>query len=89
MSDLREVRRLIDSNFQRARQILTTNLDKLQSMADALIKYETIDEEQIKEIMAGREPRPPRDWDDSSTAPPLGKPQDKASAPIGNPAGQH
>ena len=84
-----EVRRLIDSNFQRARQILTTNLDKLQSMADALIKYETIDEEQIKEIMAGREPRPPRDWDDSSTAPPLGKPQDKASAPIGNPAGQH
>ena len=38
-----EVRRVIESNYQRARQILMTNLDKLHAMAEALIKYETID----------------------------------------------
>ena len=83
-----EVRRVIDNNFQRARQILTSNLDRLHVMAEALMKYETIDEEQIKDIMEGRTPRPPRDWDESGSAP-VGKPQDKPSAPIGNPAGQH
>jgi cell division protease FtsH len=83
-----EVRRLIDGNFQRARQILTTSLDKLHTMAEALMKYETIDEEQLKDIMAGRTPRPPRDWDDS-TPTPVAKPQEKASPAIGTPAGQH
>jgi len=82
-----EVRRVIDGNFQRARQILTSNQDKLHSMAEALMKYETIDEEQLKDIMAGREPRPPRDWDDTPSAP-MGKPKEEA-APIGKPAGQH
>ncbi len=33
-------------------------------MAEALIKYETIDDQQIKDIMAGQTPRPPQDWDD-------------------------
>jgi cell division protease FtsH len=83
-----EVRRLIDGNFQRARQILTTSLDKLHSMADALMKYETIDEEQLKDIMAGRTPKPPRDWDDS-TPTPVSKPQEKPGPAIGTPAGQH
>jgi cell division protease FtsH len=63
-----EVRRLIDGNFQRARQILTTSLDKLHTMAEALMKYETIDEEQLKDIMAGRVPRPPSGWDESGAA---------------------
>ena len=57
-----EVRRVIDNNYQRAYKILQTNMDKLQSMSEALIKYETIDEEMIKDIMEGRTPRPPRDW---------------------------
>jgi cell division protease FtsH len=83
-----EVRRLIDGNFQRARQILTTSLDKLHTMAEALMKYETIDEEQLKDIMAGRTPRPPRDWDDSTPAP-VTKPQEKPGPAIGTPAGQH
>ncbi len=83
-----EVRRLIDGNFQRARQILTSSLDKLHSMAEALMKYETIDEEQLKDIMAGRTPRPPRNWDDSASAP-VTKPQEKPAPAIGTPAGQH
>jgi cell division protease FtsH len=83
-----EVRRLIDGNFQRARQILTTSLDKLHTMAEALMKYETIDEGQLKDIMEGRTPRPPRDWDDSTPAPAT-KPQEKPGPAIGGPAGQH
>ena len=65
-----EVRRVIDSNYQRAYKILQTNMDKLQTMSEALIKYETIDEEMIKDIMEGRAPRPPRDWDDTPTPTP-------------------
>jgi cell division protease FtsH len=57
-------------------------------MAEALIKYETIDEEQLKDIMSGRTPRPPKDWDDS-TPTPVTKPQEKPGPVIGGPAGQH
>jgi cell division protease FtsH len=84
-----EVRRVIDGNFQRARHILTTSLDKLHTMAEALIKYETIDEEQLKDIMQGRAPRPPKDWDDSAATPAAAKPQEKPGPAIGTPAGQH
>jgi cell division protease FtsH len=85
-----EIRRLIDSNYKRAKEVLETNLDKLHKMAEALIKYETIDETQLKDIMEGRDPRPPADWDDTPTAP-TGKSRDreKAEAPIGKPASQH
>ncbi len=83
-----EIRRLIDGNFQRARQILTTSLEKLHTMAEALMKYETLDEAQLKDIMEGRTPRPPRDWDDSVSAP-VTKPQEKPAPAIGTPAGQH
>jgi cell division protease FtsH len=60
-----EVRRVIDAAYQRARGILVEHRDKLDAMAQALIKYETIDEGQIKDVMAGRPPTPPADWDDS------------------------
>jgi len=60
-----EVRRVIESNYQRARDILQTNIEKLHAMADALIKYETIDDSQIKDIMAGRPPSPPSGWDET------------------------
>jgi len=59
-----EVRRVIDTSYERARTILTDNLVKLHAMAAALVKYETIDEPQITDIMEGREPRPPVDWKD-------------------------
>lgn len=61
-----EVRRFIDGNYERARKILEDNLDKLHAMAAALMKYETIDEPQITDVMEGREPRPPADWDEDS-----------------------
>jgi cell division protease FtsH len=86
-----EVRSLIDSNYKRAKDVLDTHLDKLHKMAEALIKYETIDEGQIKDIMQGRDPQPPAGWDDS--APTMGgKNRDRgetAEAPIGKPASQH
>src|SRR6202451_2577178 len=49
-----EIRNDIESNYQRARQILTTSLDKLHLMSEALVKYETIDDTQLKHIMEGR-----------------------------------
>jgi len=85
-----EVRRVIDNAYQKAQNILETNRDKLDAMAQALIKYETIDEQQIKDIMAGRAPKPPADWDYSVGAPPPKRPEGEADGPkIGSPAGQH
>ncbi|HIE55343.1 MAG TPA: ATP-dependent metalloprotease, partial [Chromatiaceae bacterium] len=98
-----EIRNIIDRNYERAKRILKENIDKLHAMAGALIKYETIDQEQIEDTMAGREPRPPSDWDDDSTTPsstsgggvvaegePKGRPG-KPEGPVGepDPAGQH
>jgi len=59
-----EIRDIIDRSYNRAREILESNLDKLHMMAEALIKYETLDTHQIDDIMEGREPRPPAGWDD-------------------------
>jgi cell division protease FtsH len=85
-----EVRRVIESNYERAKSILETNLDKLHAMAEALIKYETIDDEQIKDIMAGRPVKPPAGWDDSLASRPTPPPaEDSAGGTIGTPAGQH
>ena len=59
-----EVRIFIDRNYDRAETILRENIDTLHLMAEALIKYETIDSDQIKEIMQGKKPTPPADWSD-------------------------
>ena len=59
-----EIRRVIDSSYATARRILTDNREKLDVMALALMKYETIDEEQLKDIMAGRTPRAPSGWEE-------------------------
>jgi cell division protease FtsH len=85
-----EVRRVIEINFKRARDILTSSLDKLHVMADALIKYETIDEEQLKDIMAGRTPKPPAGWDEAlSNKPPKAPAEGSAAGGPAIPAGQH
>ncbi len=98
-----EIRNIIERNYERAERILRENIDKLHAMAEALIKYETIDQEQIEDIMAGRTPRPPSGWEDDSSTPTSGglaadsgeetdadrkKPD---TGPMGNPdpAGQH
>jgi cell division protease FtsH len=83
-----EVRRVVDSNYKRAKDILVNALDKLHIMAEALIKYETIDEQQLKDIMEGRTPRPPSDWDDTLTNRPPKAPVEGTSG-VGAPAGQH
>jgi cell division protease FtsH len=64
-----EVRRIVDWNYQRSGRLLNENIDKLNLMAEALIKYETIDTEQIQDIMAGRTPRPPVGWSDDHGTP--------------------
>jgi len=58
----REVRRIIDDQYSVARKLIEDNQDKMHAMAKALLEWETIDSEQIDDIMAGREPRPPKDW---------------------------
>ena len=96
-----EVRRIIDSSYERARKILLDHIDRLHAMAQALMKYETIDEPQISDIMEGRDPRPPADWrEDDGSAPGAGAPDggpvpptadpdlDPRSGPLGDPAPQ-
>ena len=63
-----EIRSIIDRNYQRAVEILKENEDKLHLMADALMKYETIDAGQIDTIMEGKEPGPPKDWGDDGNS---------------------
>lgn len=85
-----EVRSIIDQCYATAKQILTENRDKLDAMADALMKYETIDADQIDDIMAGRPPREPRDWEGGSgtSGTPVSQ-SDRPESPIGGPAAQH
>ena len=61
-----EIRVFIDRNYARAEKLLKKNMDKLHMMADALMKYETIDADQIDDIMAGKQPRDPEGWDDNN-----------------------
>jgi cell division protease FtsH len=87
-----EIRRVIDINYKRAKDILETNIDKLHAMAEALVKYETIDEQQIKDIMNGKAPKPPADWDDSVGSPPPKRPEggEAEGGTLGTtPASQH
>jgi len=62
-----EIRKIVDRNYQLAKEILTANIDKLHLMAEGLLKYETIDTEQIKDAMEGRPPREPVDWNNGSS----------------------
>ena len=63
-----EVKGIIKDCYKRADKILRENLDKLHTMADALLKYETINADQIDDIMSGAEPRQPSDWDDNDSS---------------------
>jgi cell division protease FtsH len=61
-----EIRSIIDRNYERAEKILKENIDILHAMAEALIKYETIDKAQIDDLMARQPVREPQGWDDST-----------------------
>ena len=96
-----EIRAFVDRNYERAKTILEENMDKLHAMAEALIKYETIDKEQISDIMAGKSARPPADWTDSGSDSgsdsgtaveaddAAAKPSKPEGGSIGGPASQH
>lgn len=89
-----EVRAIIDDCYQTARTLLVDNMDKLHAMAEALLLYETIDRDQIVDIMAGRKPNPPKDWHDPD-APIQPEPEGRRdheprpSGPVGGPASEH
>lgn len=57
-----EVRRIIDEQYKLARRLVEENKDKMHAMVKALLEWETIDAKQLDEIMAGKEPTPPKDW---------------------------
>lgn len=87
-----EVRRIVDATYKTAKKILEDNVDKLHAMAKALVKYETIGDAQIKDIMAGKEPQPPEDWDDSiDSTPEQDSPpsETETTGSIGGPASEH
>jgi len=88
-----EVRDIIDGCYKAAKKILEENRDKLDAMTEALLEYETIDAAQIEDIMSGRKPQPPGDWNDSDDPKPKdGKKMDsdsRASGAVGGPAGEH
>ena len=83
------VRGVIDRAYQRAREILVANDVKLEAMAQALLQYETIDRDQIAAIMAGREPEPPKDWqNDRKPGAGSGGGTPRGESPIGGPVVQ-
>jgi cell division protease FtsH len=95
-----EIRSLIDRNYQRAQDILTEHFEKLHVMSDALMKYETIDSSQIDDIMAGRAPSDPEDWNepgesggnadsDEQEETRVSEENSNSDSGIGGPAGQH
>jgi cell division protease FtsH len=55
-----EIRRIIDQQYSLARQLIETHRDKVEAMARALLEWETLDADQINDIMAGKPPRPPK-----------------------------
>jgi len=57
-----EVRRIIDQQYKLARDLIEEHSDQMHAMAKALLEWETIDADQIDDIMAGKPPRPPKDW---------------------------
>jgi len=87
-----EIKDLISKNYDRAEKLLHEHRDKLEAMAEALMKYETIDSEQIDDIMDGNVPRPPKGWDDSDhPEPPKAekkKTDSSSESKIGGPAEQ-
>ena len=95
-----EVRRIIEVAHNKARDLLTENMDILHKMSEALLKYETIDTPQIDQLMNGEDPDPPQGWSESDdpldgdgggpSATAESEPDDdEGRSPIGGPAEQH
>ncbi|MEK7191683.1 MAG: ATP-dependent zinc metalloprotease FtsH, partial [Pseudomonadota bacterium] len=87
----KEIRRIIDEQYARARAIIEENRDKVEKMAKTLIEWETLDADQINAIMAGKEPRPPEGWTDkpSGDTPPKPKAKPGVKPRLDTAAGEH
>ena len=88
----KEIRRIIDEQYARARAVIEENHDKVEKMAKALLEWETLDSEQITDNMGGKDPRPPADLGGSpkGDAGSPKKPSDKTVKPrLDAPAGEH
>jgi cell division protease FtsH len=88
-----EIKRIIDECYGRAKRILEENRDKLELMKDALLEYETIDADQIGDIMSGKKPRPPADWSHNDNGSGSARSSGRAAgatpdSPIGGPASE-
>ncbi len=87
-----EIRRIIDEQYARARKVIEDNREKIEVMAKSLLEWETLNSEQIEDIMAGKQPRPPVDFAGPSTgsdqpgSPAARQPRPK---PIDTPAAEH
>ena len=89
-----EVRAIIDDCYAEAKKLLEENRDKLDAMAEALLEYETIDRQQIDDIMAGRKPRPPKAWNDDDDLPATDGESEvdqkpRPAGPVGDTAAEH
>jgi cell division protease FtsH len=94
-----ETRRIIDECYSQASQLLEKNRDILEAMKDALMEYETIDSDQVEDLMARRTVRPPREWGNGdfgrnnkgggAGTSVEAKPAPSSAPPIGGPAGEH
>ncbi len=89
-----EVRRVVDDCYQRAQKILEDNIDILHAMKSALMEYETLDADQIADLMAREPVRPPKDWHDSdfggsSPGASAGDDTDAGDEPSRKPASEH
>ena len=74
-----EIRRIIDDQYSLARKLIEDNSEKVEAMAKALMEWETIDADQVNDIMEGRPPRPPKPPANTQTPPPS---QGSATAPV-------
>ena len=81
-----EIRKIIDSQYAIARKLLEDNRDKVEAMAAALLELETIDADQIDDIMAGRPPRPPKPSTSTSGPPSPGAAGSTGAEPTATPA---
>jgi cell division protease FtsH len=82
-----EIRGIIDQQYTFARKLIEENRDKVEAMAKALLEFETIDADQIGDIMAGKPPRPPKPTQSTQPSPPSGgTPAQPGTAPSANPA---
>jgi cell division protease FtsH len=85
-----EIRRIIDQQYALARRLLDENRDKVETMAQALLEWETLDADQIDDIMAGKPPRPPKEpqpkASEADTPSPDAVPSDQGDAPDAPPA---